>query len=955
VKAIALALTILTGFTGLVYEVTWQKCLAILLGSHGEATAAVLGIFLGGLALGYRVFGRVTRWHLERAREQGRIPRLLLVYGFVEAGIGLHALVFPELFALAQSASLGLPKLSDGLAFGIDVGFTALLIGPPTVLMGGTIPILTQALSRSVEDATRVHAHVYAFNTAGAFAGALAAAFVLVPTLGLEGVLLWMGLVNLAVGTTFVLLGRGSDARASVLAGAAPPVETPPGFGICAAAALLLGFAMMTTQTVLIRVGGLALGASHFTFAMVVAVFVLCIALGSFAVSAASRIPGFLLPGTVWLLAGLLWVLHLEMENAPYYAHVLRTRFGHSPEDFRNYHLAVFGGLLAVLALPVGLSGASLPLLFHHLRRHAEQLGAVAGRLYSWNTVGNLLGALLGGYVLLLWLDLDQVYRIGVGAVALAAALLTALAGGLDRKRATVLVALAAVAVAMLPSWDARRLSSGLFRQREPLPLTGRRADMFFAKRNVRSIDFHADDPTATVVVGPAPDGQGRLTQRAIVINGKPDGSTYHDFPNESLAGLVPCLLATHCEQAFVIGFGTGVTAGELAALDSTEKVVVAEISRAVVEAAPLFDFANHRVSEHPEIEIVRSDAYRALLRREERFDVISSQPSNPWVSGVEMLYSREFLEAARERLRPGGVFAQWFQLYEIEEPTIELVLRTYRSVFQEAAIWYTHGRNILLLGFRDEEGEGLPVERMVQRASAPDFRAALRRSRVEGPVPLLAHEVVPRDDLAALSGEGEIHTLLHPILSHRAAQDFFRGGVASLPSAARLGDDDPHDSLLARLLAGRSEPIDEELRESIVTELCRTLEPHCATAFAWWQATDPDSERRPILLQRLRASAGETPDLDLETLETLADFYGHGRLPKDRYTYEEASRATELFQRHFAAPLPFDRARLAQIWARCEDSQGRCTTGRQQAETRLGGLPRAEDPHPAGRAGPSG
>ena len=193
VRAIALLLTVGTGFSGLVYEVTWQKYLAILLGSHGEATAAVLGIFLAGLSVGYRLFGALTRRLVARAAAAGRPPRLLLLYAGVEAGIGIHACCFPLLFELLRSLSLRVPVASDALGFAFDVGLTTLLIAPPTILMGGTIPILTQALARSALDATRFHALVYAMNTAGAFAGALAAGFVLIPALGLASVLLVMG------------------------------------------------------------------------------------------------------------------------------------------------------------------------------------------------------------------------------------------------------------------------------------------------------------------------------------------------------------------------------------------------------------------------------------------------------------------------------------------------------------------------------------------------------------------------------------------------------------------------------------------------------------------------------------------------------------------------------------------------------------------------------------------
>ena len=217
VRALALVLTVVTGASGLVYEITWQKYLATLLGSHGEATAAVLAIFLGGLSLGYLLFGSLTRRLYLTASQSGRTPRLLVTYGVIEASIGLYAFAFPALFSAAQMISGWLPVDDSAVAFIFDVLLAAFLIGPPSVLMGGTIPILTQALARDLNDATRFHALVYALNTLGAFVGALAAGFWLIPTLGLIGVLHTVGWLNLLAGISFVALGlRRSATRPSV-------------------------------------------------------------------------------------------------------------------------------------------------------------------------------------------------------------------------------------------------------------------------------------------------------------------------------------------------------------------------------------------------------------------------------------------------------------------------------------------------------------------------------------------------------------------------------------------------------------------------------------------------------------------------------------------------------------------------------------------------------------------
>lgn len=938
-RAVALLLTVLTGFSGLVYEVTWQKCLATLLGSHSEATAAVLGIFLGGLAVGYSLFGRITRSLVTKARHRGGSPPLLLFYGGVEATIGLYALIFPLLFGLAESLSLAIPHGNEGLGFAVDVFLTALLIGPPTVLMGGTIPILTQALARGLDDATRVHAFVYGFNTAGAFAGAIAAGFFLIPWLGIHGTLRSMGIVNLVAGASFLALGvRWRGGRFD--AGARSEEPRVAGFAVFAGVAVLLGFSMMSLQTVLIRVGGLALGASHFTFAMVVAVFVLCIALGSLAVSAIREIRPTFLAACVWGYVAVLIILYSEVQNAPYHAHVLRSIFQSIDAAFYPYYISAFVGVLLVFGLPVGLAGATLPLLFHHLRREVGDLGSVAGRLYSWNTVGNLLGALLGGYALLFWLDLHHIYRLAIIAAAVGATALMIRILDVSRWWAGGLLIVLTVLVARLPAWSPDRLSAGAFRNREASIVSYHGADFFFANV-IRSTNlFYDDDPTTSVAVKEHLSPDGKTLSRAIVNNGKSDGDLVSDYPTMALVAIIPCLIADECERSFVIGYGTGVTVGEFAAQESMQEVVVAEISRGVIEAAPFFEEGNLHAAQNPKVRIERGDAYRTLLRSEGSYDVIASEPSNPWVTGVEMLFSREFLAAARARLRPGGVYAQWFHVYEVDTPTVELVLRTYASVFDHVSVWYASHGDLIILGLTEPQGI-LDLDRLSRRAQSAEFAPALARAGIPSFPALLAHELLPLGVIERESLPGEIHTLFHPILSHRAARAFFRNAQAALPQTANLRSARAgfRNSLLRRWLAGTDPSQREEIRFAVLTEHCRNIrELECATHVAEWLRTAPDADRVATSLAEWRRAPLLREHLEPERLQELMSLYGNGARER-RPSFEEAQSLTNLFARYYQHDIPFRRGALRTTWNRCEDPAGRCAEGRQVARRRLGGL----------------
>jgi len=939
----ALLLTVLTGFSGLVYEVAWQKYLATLLGADSEATAAVLAIFLGGLACGYALFGVLTRRRVEQSTASR--PRLLRFYGLVELGIGAYALAFPTLFGLAQSVSFLVPAGHEAAGFAFDLLLTLLLLLPPTVLMGGTIPVLTQALAESLEEATRVHAWVYGFNTTGAFAGSLAGGFVLLPRLGLDGVLYAMACLNLSAGALFVVLD-GFHRRASPVpqpAASTPHTRAVP-LASYGAVACLAGFAMMCLQTVIIRVGSLAFGASHFTFATVVAVFVLCIALGSFAVSSLSRVPPLLLIGSLWTLVALLGALYFAIEDAPYGAHVLRTLFRDIPENFYPYYLTAFLCILAVLAVPIGISGALLPLLFHHLRREYGNLGAVAGQLYSWNTVGSLAGALLGGYTLLFWLDLHSIYRIALAALVVGAAILTVRVLRVGWLVPSLLAAATiAVLIQFYPPWSPKRLTASLFRFREPMPYTFAGPGRLYAHVPLRLV-FYRDDPTTTVSVSEK-TWPGGVLSHGIFTNGKNDGDTIEDYPTMAMLALVPALLADRLERAFVIGYGAGVSVGQLGALQGMREVLAAEISSGVIQAAPIFEQANHQALRNPKTRIVRSDAYRALLRSQGKFDLIVSEPSNPWVMGVEMLFSQEFLRAARDHLAPGGVYVQWFHCYETDRDTVELVLRTYRSVFDHASVWYTMGSDALLLGFQSP-AHALDVERIRQRFERPDFREGFARVGIQTLAGLLSHEILPLDALAAARLEGPVHTLRHPILSDRAARAFFVGGTVELPRLASEASAEVgiRNSLLRRASGLGEGPVPEELLYALAKECSRFAdEIACADVMARAARDHSESDRLRALRQQLVETGGRWKELLREDeLALLVELYG-GEARREAVSAASAaqlaSQLTERFTRFFYPAIPFDRQVVARAWERCAkaDANGLCNAGRERARSLLG------------------
>jgi hypothetical protein len=595
--------------------------------------------------------------------------------------------------------------------------------------------------------------------------------------------------------------------------------------------------------------------------------------------------------------------------------------------------------------IPIGLSGALLPLLFHHLRGETGDLGSVAGRLYSWNTVGSLIGALLGGYILLFWLDLHHVYRLALAALVVGSALLMVLLFRVSAAVTAVFVVLPAlVSLWLLPAWTPERLASGLFRKRHSAETSIEGPDAYFASKRGLEFIFHRDGPAGTVSVIEGSRRTG-VPDRTIMNNGKSDGNLIWDYPTMSLAALIPALLIENPEKCFVIGLGTGVTVGELAALESVRKVNVAEISQGVIDAAPLFDGGNLNASTNPKVTVTRGDAYRTLMRRDELFDVIVSEPSQPWVAGVEMLFSAEFLEAARDHLAPGGIYAQWMHLYSIDTDTIELVLRTYRSVFSHVSVWYALGSDLLLLGF-DDPRNALDITALETRFERPDFAAGFRRVGIESVSALLAHELLPLGTLHAAELNGPLHTLRHPILSHMAARAFFRGEMAMLPklmdpASARVGS---RNSLLRRYAAGSDGSLPESVVEDAALETCHRFRAfECATLLAYWRSNYGAAERINIVRNELRKKPqipkGILSERILVSLEVLDG--GRPLRPLDESkSMARAYRISKMFRQYYHHAVPFDRGVLQAAWDDCDGES--CEQARRIVEARIG---RLDDP----------
>lgn len=775
-RALSLIITFFTGASALVYEVTWQRYLANFLGSQAQATAIILAVFLGGLCAGYLIFGAVSR---ERAARE-----VLRYCGFAEVGIGVWVMLFPAMYRfLWQHGTLISPESSWSHPW--EIGVSALLLGVPTILMGGTLPLLTQGLSRDLDDAAPFHARVYAVNTAGAFVGCLAAGFFLLPAWGLTGTLYRLGPLNVAGGVLLLLLAQRvppgmRPQEASHQAGSSEGHLSP---WRAVVVAFIAGYTSLTLQTLYMRVVGLSMGTSEYTFCMVVAVFVAMLAWGSWRLASADRAPRALWINQAAVFLGSI-VLYGTVSYWPYCAHVIRCLFATVPPNFYVYHAAMFVVLALALAFPVGAMGATMPLLFGATKQNTAGLGSLVGRLYAWNTVGCALGALLGGYALLAYGNMDWVFRhcLVLMGISLVIVLPRRPVPALGNSAMIGAALLATAAVWLLPDWNHRYLGNGLFR------IQSARGDTFSGPAELYK-NFFAEsrflyyrDGTNTTVVVAEQDAsesgkalnEGATYTRNMKVNGKSDGETsFWDTRTMRLAAHLPVLLSRKpVERAAVIGFGLGVSAGTLTQYPEVKDVHVVEISPAVKEAAPFFDFANYGASQSPKLRWSVGDAYRVLGATDERFDVIISEPSNPWVVGVERLFSQEFYGLVKAKLAPGGIYSQWIHDYTLSEPTWGLVMNTFSGAFPYVRVFRIPRDTIILGSMEPIDDEALAAfERRYD--AIPFVRESLKQITIADKSGVLGLELwIRREQFPG----AELQTLEFPKLAHRAGWDFFLG-----------------------------------------------------------------------------------------------------------------------------------------------------------------------------------
>ncbi|MCZ6778578.1 MAG: fused MFS/spermidine synthase [Acidobacteria bacterium] len=755
----------LSGATGLIYEVVWLRMLGLVFGHTVHAVTAVLAAFMGGLALGSALF----------ARRAARMRNLIRAYGWLEIGIGISAALIPTLLGGTTALYLylqGLFGFSYSTFSFVQFLIVFALLVVPTTLMGGTLPILSQALGRREGSVGRLVGTLYGVNTFGAVVGVVLAGYLFIPALGNRATIAIAAVVNLGLGALVLAYSRSRwawDSGMGQHAGERPSVESPDstvgpntvsplrgrlGVWLTVGALGISGAVSMLYEVAWTRALALVIGSSTYAFSAMLVAFLGGIAGGS----ALYAWWGGKRPASPVLFGGLqagialaVALVLLGFERMPE-MFLAALRWSDSPAFVQLVQLAVSAGTLLLATL---LIGATFPCAVAVATRELARVGQAVGRLYAVNTVGAVIGTVLTGFVLIPALGVHAVIVGGIVLNLLLAAALVAVSSTIPTARrwvgATAAV-LASAAVLLIPPWDPRVLASGPAVYAPDLLEAADRDDtsMFDLLRREQLV-FYYDGLSSTVSV----HQNGR--DRYLRVNGKTEAGTGDDMPTQLMLGHLPILIHSDPKAVLVIGMGSGVTAGAVARYP-VKRLDIVEIEPAVVVAAfHYFGHVNGEVLEDPRVRTIVADGRNFLLTTPEQYDVIISEPSNPWIGGVAALFSVEFFELARQRLRPGGLMVQWVQGYSLLPDDLRMIVKTFRTAFPATSVWCTDGGDYLLLG----REEAMPLDLGLFKARFESNRIAhdLERFGIESWPGVLGYFLLGEPDTARFAEAAALNT----------------------------------------------------------------------------------------------------------------------------------------------------------------------------------------------------
>jgi spermidine synthase len=707
-----------SGCSALIYEIVWYQLLQLIIGSSAISLGVLLATFMGGLCIGSLALPR-----LRAAREL----HPLRLYALIELGIGICGLLV--LFAMPLVDYVYVAAVGHGLpAILFRALICAICLLPPTVLMGASLP----AISRWIQTTRRGVSWLgllYGGNTVGAVFGCLLAGFYLLRVFNMATATCVAAAINGVVAlASFFLVSRTPRQSAvpddetspvSPAKSAKPPVTASGGMPIYIAIALS-GASALGAEVIWTRLLSLLLGATVYTFSIILAVFLVGLGVGSAAGSwlvrrvAAQAAMGYC---QLLLAAGIAWTAFMLAKSIPFWP--ISPMLSTSP--WYTFQIDLARVVWAILP-PTLLWGASFPLALGAVASRDSDSAQVVGSVYAANTAGAIIGALAFSMILIPWIGTQQSERVLI-VIAAASALvvlaplawsLRSIDGGISLAASMVLIGFLVWGVSAIPpdliAWGRRIMTSS----------------------GSAHVLYTGEGMNSSIAISVWSDGATQFH-----VSGKVEASTEpYDMRLQRMLGHMPALLHPNPRTVLVVGFGAGVTAGAFVVHPEVQRIVICEMEKLIPPVATqYFGQENFNVMNDPRTQIVYDDARHFVLTTPEKFDIITSDPIHPWVKGSATLYSKEYFQLVKDHLNPGGIVTQWVPLYESDEDTVKSEIATFFAVFPNGTMWANtadgKGYDLFMLG--QAEPMSINLDALDARLARPDYARVVQSLRQVG------------------------------------------------------------------------------------------------------------------------------------------------------------------------------------------------------------------------------
>jgi spermidine synthase len=753
----------LSGTAALIYEIVWMRLLTLSFGSMVFAVGAVLSSFMAGLALGNFLLGKAAdRW-----------TKPLFGYALLEAGIGITSLAVPLLLHAVERvnithSSTTAPFMGQALVTFV-LSFPVLMV--PTALMGGTLPVLSKAVIKKNRDIGSFLGMLYGLNTMGGVFGVALAGLLLLPRIGLRNTTFLAVAMNLLVAVVIGMFSRSVPIPASAKqeTPGKKPVEELARTGVVLLAAIgLSGLASMIYEVAWSRSLAPVIGSSIYAFNTMLLSFIFGIGLGSliFASLFRRRTPNTTLFAYLELVIGIsCFAVLLLFDRLP--AVFLKMFSSLSPSVGQLFWVELTICFLVML-VPAIMFGMTLPAITHMFTKKMGKLGASVGTVYASNTLGCIVGSAGASFALIPAFGLEHTLRTAIAinaVVAVGVLLLTKR----PRARDFILSACAALLLVLVfaapKHWNRSLITVGTApNARWLLQMAGKGSLQDVA--SVPELLYYKEGLNSTVGV------HRDQNDLSLSINGKTDASAKGDLPTQVLTGCLPLFLHAQPETVLVIGLGSGISLATAVSfgVDCAECV---EIEPAVVPASKFFVEQNRDVLSNPHAKLIVADGRHYLLSDAKKYDVITSEPSNPWMAGESNLFTKEFYEICARSLKDRGIMCQFVQGYNLTPADFKLVMSTFSSVFPHKQLWSSEfGIDYLMIGSANEIA--IDPARIEDRMKGSTLSGDLRKMGISSTTDLLAHFLVGDEKWDAISPRWPINTDNLPILEFSAPRSLY-------------------------------------------------------------------------------------------------------------------------------------------------------------------------------------